>query len=348
MKRLIAAILAIGWHAAIPVHAQSDTPAETTSPVSDADAPRANPIVKLLLDGEQASDALSMATDPEAVPGDGLSQPWEAPAGAGSTSFQIVSSLLPSSGRLFGYARVSDQSALGTSWESVGADSVGDARDLMQAERWLDPSPSTSRVVGVGYTRHGFKFEGVSYSRTSDDRQGVRRESLKIDSRSARLSYSPGANWAFQLMRGSASNLDYLVTGAEMRRTALAATYRHAFADSDWKTTVAWGRNARKTRKPTLGYLLESSLHFKSDHVVFGSLEQVGSDELLRENESIQRQLFKMNKLTAGYYHGVHVSNTLALDVGVFVSRYFVPSVDALSYGSNPTAYMMFVRVKLQ
>ncbi|RZI40974.1 hypothetical protein EGT07_20095 [Herbaspirillum sp. HC18] len=348
MKRLIAAILAVGWHAVIPAHAQSDMAAEMTFPVSDTGVPGTNAAVKLLLDGEQPPSALSVTSDPAAVPGDGLSQSREAPSGAGSMGFQIASRLLPSGSRLFGYARVSDQPALGTPWEPVEADTVGDTRDLTLAERWLDPSPSTSRVVGLGYARRGFKFEGLSYSRASDERRGVRSESLKIDSRSARLSYSPGANWAFQLMRGSASNLDYLVTGAEMRRTALAATYRHAFADSDWKTTVAWGRNARKTRKPMMGYLLESSLHFKNDHVIFGSLEQVGSDELLRENESIQRQLFKMNKLTAGYYQGVRVSNALALDVGVFVSRYFVPSADALSYGSNPTAYMMFVRVKLQ
>lgn len=223
----------------------------------------------------------------------------------------------------------------------------GDRRALMSAERWLDHSGSVTGEVGVGYVRSGVKVEGVSVSRQHEDKAGVPGDYLRPASRSTRLSFSPAPDWVFQLTRGSASGLDYLVPGEEVRRTALSATYSHALEGGDWKTTLAWGRNSRKFRQSTFGYLLESSLRFSGEQVVFGRLERVGSDDLLRENESLQRQMFKLNKFTAGFYQGVRVTTSLALDVGIFVSRHFVPSGMAVSYGGNPTAYMMFMRVKL-
>ena len=78
-----------------------------------------------------------------------------------------------------------------------------------------------------------------------------------------------------------------------------------------------------------------------------GVVEQVGSDELIRENDPAQRQMFKLKKFTIGYFHDVKTHGPLKFDAGVFASRHLLPS-SAASYGNDPTSYMLFIRFKLQ
>lgn len=222
-----------------------------------------------------------------------------------------------------------------------------DTRGLISAERWLAENHGVAQTFAVGPWQD-LTFEGSAFSSQGGSAGLGRREGLRIDSRSARLSFSPSPSWLVRLSRGTVSGLDRLVAGDEVRRTAVSATYRQSFADGDWEATIAWGRNSRKFREATVGYLVESAYRFAGVHTLFGRLEQVGSDDIPRENEALQRQLFKMSKLTFGYSQDLRVTNSLRLDAGAFITRHFVPSGMAPSYGSGPTAYMMFVRVKLR
>jgi hypothetical protein len=223
-----------------------------------------------------------------------------------------------------------------------------DTRASLSAERWLDRRAGFAQTFAVGHAWQDLTLEGTAFSSPEDGRPQGAGEPRKIDSRSARLSFSPLENWVVRLTRGTVSGLDHLVVGEQVRRTALSATYRRAVAEGDWEATIAWGRNSRRFRESTVGYLVESAYRFDGIHSLFGRFEQVGSDEIARENESLQRQLFMMNKLTFGYAQDLRLTSTLRMDVGAYVTRYFVPSSMSPSYGSGPTAYMMFARVKLQ
>lgn len=223
-----------------------------------------------------------------------------------------------------------------------------DTRPALSAERWLSQRPALAQTIAIGHAWRDVTLEGSAISSPDERLQYGSRELRRIDSRSARLSFSPVENWVIRLSRGTVSGLDHLVVGERVRRTALSATYRRAIAEGDWEATLAWGRNSRKFRESTMGYLAESTFRFSGVHSLFGRFEQVGSDEIARENESLQRQLFMMNKLTLGYAQDLQVTSSLRMDVGAYVTRYFVPSSMSPSYGSGPTTYMMFARVKLQ
>lgn len=253
-----------------------------------------------------------------------------------------------SRGSPFGYIGLQANPPLGLSAAFVRQLAADDMTALLRSERWLGTAPVSSSMLVIGHTWRDVAVEGAAFSTREERRAPERGEALKFDSRTARLSFSPSEGWVVRLSRGTASGLDHLVAGGEVRRTALSATYRQTFADGDWQTTVAWGRNSRKSRESTKGYLFESTVRFNAVHMLFGRVEQAGSDELARENESVRRQLFKMNKLTIGYAQDMQITNALKLDIGAYMSRYFVPSGMTPSYGSAPTAYMMFVRVKLQ
>jgi hypothetical protein len=223
------------------------------------------------------------------------------------------------------------------------------AGDPLLAAPWIDPVRRDGGVIAVSYQWGRTRLEGSAFSLPSQDYvppTGAERP-FSLDSKVARLSFKPADNWTLRLSRGTLGSLDQLVPNDEVRRTALSATYRLPLQDGEWQSTVAWGRNARRYRDPTTGYLLESMFRFNGGHTVFGRLEQTGSDELLRGNEaSVGKN--KLNRLTVGYFHEIRAPGSLNFDVGVFAARYFVPSDAAQSYGSNPMSCMMFIRLKLQ
>lgn len=206
-----------------------------------------------------------------------------------------------------------------------------------------------SQVFAVGYGWRTIQLEGSSVLGSARlQSKPLDNEPIRFKSRLTRLSFSPAPNWTLRLSRGSISGLDQLVSNGDVRRSAISATYARPFGRSTWETTLAWGRSARKFRESTMGYLVESTFRFNSAHAVFGRLEQVGSDELLRQNESLERRLDKLRKLTFGYSHQIGDRGPVKFDIGVMASRYFVPADMAVSYGDNPTFYMMFVRLNLR
>jgi hypothetical protein len=212
----------------------------------------------------------------------------------------------------------------------------------------LDFQGGGSQVFTLGYRWRSIKLEGSAFSAPLQDETRMKTESLKMASRSGRLSVSPAPNLSFQLSRGTISSLDQLEPNGEVRRTTISATYKRAFKEVDWQTTLAWGRNARKDRESNYGYLLESSLRLANAHALFGRVEQVGSDDMIRENDSFSRQMFKVNKLTVGYVYDLRPSRHMGMDVGALMSRHYVPGNMTAIYGDNPVSYMMFVRFRLK
>ncbi|HEV2611671.1 MAG TPA: hypothetical protein VGU61_15490 [Noviherbaspirillum sp.] len=238
-----------------------------------------------------------------------------------------------------------DAYALRPASESGEFSEVSDLRSLL-AEHWLDPAHAPYRQFTLGYAWRGLKYESSSIAAT-EGYQPATYEGLKLKSASRRLSFSPSENWTFKIGRGYVSNLDQLRADDQVKRTAIAATYQQLVGDADWQTTFAWGRNVRRFRERNTGYLMESIFRVQKAHSFFGRLEQVGSDDLYRENQSSQHPLFKVKKVTVGYFHDVRFNQEVRFDVGGLVSKHLVSSETNI-YGTNPTSFMMFVRLKLQ
>ncbi len=281
---------------------------------------------------------------------------WRAPLMAGSEGNRVREQGFSASYGLamnsrsswFGYVGGAGEPTLGPPVSYMRRLSGVDNPDSGRASHWLDASGQVSRVFTVGYAWHTLKLEGSAFSgQGRDNGLPFDKYGLRLDSTSTRLSYNPSPNWSFQFSRGTLSNLDQLTPDEDIRRATLSATYNRTLDNGNWESTIAWGRNARKSREPTMGYLLESTLRFNSQHAVFGRLEQVASGELVAESGAAMNRTFKMNKLTFGYFHESGVG-AVKLDTGAFVSRYIVPPSASPVYGSEPAAFMVFVRLRLQ
>ena len=219
------------------------------------------------------------------------------------------------------------------------------------AGHWMEPDASASRVFTVGYAWRALKLEGAAYSGSGaarDERQPRAADAFGLDSTSTRLSYTPSPNWSFRFSRGTLSGLDQLAPQEDVRRVTVSATYKQRLADGEWHSTFAWGRSARKSSEPTMGYLLESALRFSGTHTVFGRLEQVGSGQLVSESGAAQNRTFKLNRFTVGYFHQVGMQGPVTLEAGAYVSRYAVPSPAASVYGEAPGSFTLFMRLNLR
>lgn len=263
----------------------------------------------------------------------------------------IASSFLSASGlhSISGTAGQGSDPALGPPMSFMRRYAGIDNPDMPHAVHWLHGNSDGSQVFTLGYAWRELQLEGSAFSRRQQE-EGMppAADRLKIDSRSARLTFRPSSKLSVQFSKGSLGTLDQVVAGGDVRRTTLSSTYRHSFDFGEWESTLAWGRNSRRSRETTVGYLAESSLRLHQTHVFFGRIERVGSDELLRQDESIQRTPFKLSKLTLGYFQDVKATPVLSVDTGILVSRYLVPSQVAPSYGNDPTGFMAFVRLKFR
>lgn len=222
-----------------------------------------------------------------------------------------------------------------------------DTTDPAQGSHWLDAGGSRAPAYTIGYAWRQFSVERSAFTRTDRD-MPAESGPLRPDSSSTRFSYLPTPGWSFQISRGSLGGLDQINPADETRRTSISATYRRPLHGGDWQTTFAWGRSVHANREPSVGYLVESTARMGVVGAVFGRLEQVRSDELDRQNDSMQRELFKLRKLTVGYYRDLRVSGPVSVDVGAVASRYFVPVAAVQSYGSEPMTYILFMRVRLR
>lgn len=346
MKAITSVVATAGFFIALPIHAQAaagsdsrERPA-TSSPAPTDDGTNDDAVNRYAI--ERWSDAVpdNNAGWRMRKSSDMHSQKRDS---AASYSF-----FLNSNSSIFGYIGLPGEPALGPPVSYMRQLSGIDPAAPALPNHWLDPASSGRRVFTVGYVWRDIRLEGSAFSeRPGQDSQFGRDDRFRLDSRSSRLSFNPSPNWTWQISRGTLGDLDQFEPNEDIRRSTISATYHRAFKDGSWQTTLAWGRNARKSSEPVTGYLFESTLRFSKTHAVFGRLEQVGSDDLARENALLQRQSFKMNKLSVGYFHRIETSGPIGIDVGGFVSRHFVPSTMVPSYGSEPTAYVMFVRFKL-
>jgi hypothetical protein len=237
----------------------------------------------------------------------------------------------PAAGRAYGFL--------------LGADrAFGDA-DLRSY--WLDSLKRGRPAVTVGYAWHDLRVENTRLLASPSDRpESARDERFRIGPDASRLSFKPSPYWTLRISHGMLGDLDQFEPNERIRRSSISATYSRIIPEGVWQTTLAWGRSARKTSEPVKGFLLESNLRFLRTHAIFARLEQIGSDDLVRENAAPPQQ-FKMGKLTVGYFHHLAAWNSIGIDVGGFASRRLVPSAMASLYSNNPTTYMMFVRFKL-
>jgi hypothetical protein len=75
--------------------------------------------------------------------------------------------------------------------------------------------------------------------------------------------------------------------------------------------------------------------------------ERVNEDELLGTGGITLTPIFTPTKFSLGYIYDFHLAEHVKFGIGGLASKYLVPSGLNATYGSDPTSFMVFIRLKV-
>jgi hypothetical protein len=217
---------------------------------------------------------------------------------------------------------------------------------------WLDSTHITFGVVTVGATYDNWKIETSAFRGREPDQYRFDIEAPKLDSFAARLSWNPIRELSTQLSFARIHSPEGLEPDVDEDRISASATFTQPFwTDSLWSTTVAWGRKIQRPGEPLDGFLLESALIFQKRYTLFMRAERVDSHELLHDTPAapaaFRHASFPVGKISVGGIYDIPLREHVKFGIGALVSKYSVPAALKPFYGSDPTSYMVFLRLKV-
>jgi hypothetical protein len=209
-------------------------------------------------------------------------------------------------------------------------------------------------VFTTGLTYRWFKLEASVFNGREPDENRYDFEFNPWNSRSARLSFAPNDNWSMQVSHGFLKNPEILEPG-DIRRTTASISYNRNFAAGNWSSSLIWGRNHGQHDGETFNvnsYTAESTLNFLDKNYVYTRLELVDKNELLEHEEIHQLGIesehpsFRIGAYTFGAAREIWNTDKLSVALGGDFTFYSKPAVFDQFYGSNPTAYKFFIRLR--
>lgn len=267
----------------------------------------------------------------------------------------------------FGYARsFGEKTVAEIYFAPVGDPALGpvafshrdSAEELPQAplaHHLQDSTHIADEVITAALRRPhwGLELSGFHGAEPNENRWNI--DAGKIDSWSARLSWTPTKNWSAQISTGRLTHPEAAEPGDVLRSTA-SISYDRPFDGGHWATNLIWGRNHKTASKQdTNSYLLESVFQFHKSNYFTGRVELVDKDELFSDDPSFDHQLrattgnvFRIGAYTAGYTRDLRIIPRIRTGVGGNFSLYSVPGALRPFYSTRPAAFYLFLRFRLE
>ena len=199
-------------------------------------------------------------------------------------------------------------------------------------------------VLTTGLTISRFKVEGSLFNGREPDERRYTIQFAPLDSWSTRLSIAPSRNWTMQYSYGRLEHPEALEPGSQHRQTA-SVEYVRPLLHGSWATSAVWGRVHKEADNHNLnGYLLESTLNFKTRYYGFSRFELVDKDELFPNNPLMPS--FRIGAYTFGGDRDLFQRRWWQLALGADFTFYSKPAGLNAAYGTNPVSFQIFLRAR--
>jgi hypothetical protein len=224
-------------------------------------------------------------------------------------------------------------------------------------------------VFTAGITAWRFRVEGSVFRGAEPDEGRKDLELGKLDSWSGRVWFTPTPNWTMQFSRGHLTNPEALEPG-DLERTTASISYNRSWSDGNWASSLIWGRND-ESHGVSNAYSLESTANFMDKNYLYTRLELGDKIGLLQENvfgragllddhhsdgipvtgagsehDDLADRWFRVGAFTFGGVRDVVADSKLRVGVGADVTFYHVPEGLKPLYGSSPTSFHFFLRIR--
>jgi len=251
--------------------------------------------------------------------------------------------------RLFVYLGLPGEPALGPA-TFMHRFSGMDNPEAPITHHWLDSTHITFGVATLGYVINDWvKVEGSILTGREPDQSRWDIETPKMDSQSARVTVNPMRDLSLQVSYGHLNSPEQLEPDVDQNRMTASISYNRRLdgdGRSNWQTTFAWGRDNNDPGHTLDAFLIESAVNFEHAHTIFTRFERVQKDELFEAGEPLAGSVFWVNKLSVGYIYDFPETHQVQLGLGAVGSIHFLPGELEDVYGTNPTSFMLFGRLR--
>jgi hypothetical protein len=212
------------------------------------------------------------------------------------------------------------------------------------SHHWFDSTHITYGVVTAGVGGKTWQIEGSAFRGQEPDEDRWDIETPRLDSWSARATFTPSPNWALQVSHGFLEDPEATHPGEDEYRTTASAHYNsgHGLA-----ATAAFSAKNRHPGETLTAWLAEANWDLAKRHTLFGRFENVANDELFPNHaDPLHDVKFRVSKLQGGYAYTLP-AGPFALSLGGTVAKFSKPAALDPAYGANPMSYTLFAKLTL-
>lgn len=228
---------------------------------------------------------------------------------------------------------------------------------------WQDSTHISHGVITAGITAGRFRIESSLFHGAEPDENRKDIEMGKLDSWSARAWFTPTPDWSMQFSYGHLVHPEIVIPG-NLRRLTASISHNHSWKDGNWASSLIWGRND-ESHGISNAYLLESTANFLDKNYLYTRIELVDKPGLLEENIFGRRGIDEFHSIGDGFEVGDHFSRQfrvgavtfggvrdivadarLRVGIGADVTFYHAPDGLKPIYGSSPTSFHVFLRLR--
>jgi plastocyanin len=220
--------------------------------------------------------------------------------------------------------------------------------DAPIGHHWQDSTHITWGVLTAGYNFGKFKVEASAFKGTEPDENRWNFDAPKLNSFSARVSWNPTKEWAFQISHGYLRDPEPSEPEIKiLRRTTASVIYNKNFSENkNLASSFVWGQNYAGGER-TNAFLFESNYDFYKN-AVFGRVERVqkNSHELALSAPHPEGN-FWVGAYSLGYLREIYKTRDLNIGLGAMVSLYQNPAALSSFYGgTNHQGWQVFLRFR--
>jgi hypothetical protein len=219
--------------------------------------------------------------------------------------------------------------------------------DAPISHHWNDGTHITFGVATLGYRYDKLKIEASAFTGREPDEDRYNFDKPRFDSWSARLSYNPTANWAFQVSHGFIKSPEVLHGNENVHRTTVSAVASYPLGnDRFFNATAIWGINKTRGHEGENAVLAEASLSLKK-LAVYSRYEwvQKSQEELDLDPQQYGESLFPVHALTAGISYDWLRLDPVNVAIGGQLLWFRSPGQLQSLYGKNPLGAEVYLRI---